>query len=158
MRAISKKAYELNTIGGMRMNAQQYAMDWWMKEEQRRATRSHANQVHLVNQRLSRAISILMKDLRKEDYKDEACSYNRHLVQSNIWVLCYQNNFENPFVMGVQAAWIALIFDKEKEKGNAHNLCYNEYEFRQLLSQIRNTDSTAFQMALNQFPHLKEWL
>lgn len=140
------------------MNAKQYAMDWWMREERERESRSHANQVHLVNQQLARVISILMNDVSKEDYKEEEHSYNRHLVQSNIWVLCYLNNFENAFIMGVQAAWIALIFEKEKKKGTAHNLCYNEYEFRQLLRQIRNTDSSAFQKALSQYPHLKKWL
>lgn len=134
-----------------------FAMDWWMKEEEKRKNRQTANQVHLINNQLSNAIMRLSADVKKEEYREFESEYNRHLVQSGIWYLRYANNFENPLVMGVQVAWIAFIFEQEESKGNLNNLRYTEHEFRRLLNQVKMQDYQAFHQTLHLFPHLQSW-
>lgn len=140
------------------MNQHQFAMQWWMKEEEKRKNRQQANQIHLINNQLSNAIMRLSVDVDKKDYQGFEQEYNRHLVQSGIWHLRYVNNFEDPFVMGVQAAWIALIFEEEEKKGKVQDLRYSEYEFRRVFAQARMHDHSEIQRAINVFPHLKKWL
>lgn len=140
------------------MNNNHFAMQWWMKEEEKRKNRQHSNQTHLINNQLSNAIMRLSADVDRADYEAFEHEYNRHLVQSGIWYLRYANNFEDPRVMGVQAAWIALIFEEEEKRGKIQDLRYTEYEFRRTLSQARMHDNSAIQEAIRRFPHLRKFL
>lgn len=135
-----------------------FEMDWYMKEEQKREERLIKNQTHLLNQELARVILKLSSNVNESDYEDVIDEYNRELVQSSVWRLGYLNNFENPLVIGIQLAFIALIIEREDEKGNGthEEWGYVTFNLERMMTRFRHHDMHAFQQSLHLFPHLQK--
>lgn len=135
-----------------------FAMDWYMKEEQKRKERLIKNQTYLLNQELARVILKLSSHVNESDYDDVIDDYNRELVRASVWKLCYLNNFENPLVIGVQLAFIALIIEREDKKGNGthEQWGYESFKLERMMTRFSRHDMDAFQQSLRLFPHLQK--
>lgn len=129
-----------------------YHVNWFMKEEEKRKNMHKENDIEMLNRQFSQLIEKLSHKVDRGSYANEERKFNRHLVSSSIWQLCYRNNLINPKVLTLQAGWLLYILKEERGLETVGNYNQIEKEISQLIMRVRNVDFQAFNEILRKYP------